>query len=255
MANFKYGWKPDEYDQRDFKFRLTAPVQLKSVDLRETCDLPDIFNQEQTNSCTGNSSSFHLTSNILNHHVQNDVPVNLPLSRLFLYYGGRQAIGEERRDEGAQIRDVFKAAGNLGVCSEQTWPFKANKVCTKPSGEAYEEAIKFISLSYSRLNNTRQELVGCLLEGFSFVFGFQVFESFESQEVADTGEVELPKPNEQIVGGHAVCGVGYDMEEDRFIVANSWGKEWGKDGYFTIPADYVCDPKLASDFWVTKLLL
>lgn len=251
----KYGWKEDKFDPRDFRFSLPIPVKLKSVDLRETCNFPEIFNQGQTNSCTGNSTSFHLSGNVLNHHVQNEVQINLPLSRLFLYYGGRKAIGEENQDNGAQIRDVFKATANVGVCSEDIWQFRPRNVTVKPSAEAYEEAIKFKSLEYKRLNNTRQELVGCLLEGFSFVFGFQVFESFESQEVADTGEVELPQSGERRIGGHAVCGVGYDLEKDRFIVANSWGKEWGKDGYFTIPANYICDPKLASDFWVTKLLM
>jgi C1A family cysteine protease len=255
MANFKYGWKPDDYDPRDHQFKVSAPIQIQSVDLREKCSVPEIFNQENTSSCTGNSTSFHLTSNVLNHHVQSEVPIQLPFSRLFLYYGGRQAIGQENRDDGAQIRDVFKAVANLGACSEITWPFDANNVTEKPSGDSYAEAVKFKAVTYSRLNNNKQELVGCLLEGFSFVFGFSVFESFESQEVADTGEANLPSAHESCVGGHAVCCVGYDMDSDRFIVANSWGKEWGKDGYFTIPANYICDPKLASDFWVTKLLL
>lgn len=35
-------------------------------------------------------------------------------------------------------------------------------------------------------------------------------------------------------GGHAVLIVGYDDEEEYFIVKNSWGTGWGESGYFRI---------------------
>jgi len=40
----------------------------------------------------------------------------------------------------------------------------------------------------------------CLADGFPFVFGFTVYESFESQEVAKTGVVPLPNPDEKVMG-------------------------------------------------------
>jgi hypothetical protein len=39
---------------------------------------------------------------------------------------------------------------------------------------------------------------GCLAQGYPFVFGFSVYESFESQEVAKTGKVNMPKKNEKV---------------------------------------------------------
>ena len=38
---------------------------------------------------------------------------------------------------------------------------------------------------------------GCLADGFPFVFGFTVYESFESAEVARTGVLQMPKPEEK----------------------------------------------------------
>ena len=56
---------------------------------------------------------------------------------------------------------------------------------------------------------------GCLAAGYPFVFGFTVYESFESQAVAKTGDVPMPRPGEQVLGGHAVLAVGYDDAQRR----------------------------------------
>jgi hypothetical protein len=38
----------------------------------------------------------------------------------------------------------------------------------------------------------------------------------------------------KLLGGHSVVVVGYDEEEEFFIVKNSWGEDWGENGYFRI---------------------
>ena len=81
------------------------------------------------------------------------------------------------------------------------------------------------------------------------MFGFTVYDGFESAAVAQTGVVNLPGPHETPQGGHAVCCVGYDDSIKRFIVRNSWGNEWGTNGTFTIPFEYLTNPNLAADFW------
>jgi C1A family cysteine protease len=90
---------------------------------------------------------------------------------------------------------------------------------------------------------------GCLAHGNPFVFGFRVYECFESDEVRRTGEVPMPAAGEQALGGHAVLAVGYDDAAQRFLVRNSWGSDWGIGGYFTLPYGYLTEPGLSSDFW------
>jgi C1A family cysteine protease len=111
------------------------------------------------------------------------------------------------------------------------------------------------SLEYRSLDNTNvNELLSCLASGFPFVFGFSVYDSFESDEVAHTGIVPMPGKDEQQLGGHAVMRVGYDLDKKVFIVRNSWGKTWGDHGYFYMPFAYMTNRDLADDFWVvTKM--
>ncbi len=92
----------------------------------------------------------------------------------------------------------------------------------------------------------------CLASGYPFVFGFSVYESFESDWVAKTGKVDLPTPKEKMIGGHAVMAVGYDEASQRFIVRNSWGVKWGDHGYFTMPYAYLTDRDLSDDFWTIR---
>ena len=64
--------------------------------------------------------------------------------------------------------------------------------------------------------------------------------------------MDLPKPSEKQLGGHAVMAVGYDESTKRVLVRNSWGADWGIKGYFTIPYDYISNGNLADDLWTLR---
>ena len=83
----------------------------------------------------------------------------------------------------------------------------------------------------------------------TMAFGFSVYETFESPDVAKTGIVPLPTRGEKVLGGHEVLLVGYLKDEPNYgLVRNSWGTGWGIKGYFLMPWAYLLDAHLASDF-------
>lgn len=86
------------------------------------------------------------------------------------------------------------------------------------------------------------------------MFGFTVYQSFESAQVARTGKVPLPSMGESVLGGHATMAVGYSDADQRFIVQNSWGRDWGDKGYFHMPYSYLTDADLAADMWTVRLV-
>src|SRR5512137_857458 len=240
-----YGWMHDLPDHRDFLYAAVRPIPAKlpsSVDLRSGC--PPVEDQGALGSCTGNA----IVGALEYLELKDKLPL-VDLSRLFVYYNERVMEHTVQSDAGAQIRDGIKSVSKQGVCSEAKWPYVISKFAAKPPAACYTEALKHRIVEYRRLN-VLDDMRACLAEGYPFVFGFTVYESFESEQVAKTGIVPMPQTSERVLGGHAVVGVGYDDTQSRFIVRNSWGTGWGMQGYFTMPYEYLANPHLASDFWV-----
>ena len=243
-----YGWLPDLPDHRDKLYTFLAPVVVPeklpaSVDLRPHCS--PIQNQGELGSCTANA----LAGN-LDYLKKQQLKKVLDFSRLFIYYNERVIEHTTGSDSGAMIRDGIKTLAKLGACPESEWPYDVNKFTQKPLAKEYTDALKYQITAYYRLA-VLDQMKHTLAEGYPFVFGFSVYESFESPEVAKTGIVPMPGADERLLGGHAVMAAGYDDAKQRFIVRNSWGTAWGQQGYFEMPFAYLTG-SLASDFWTVR---
>lgn len=248
----RYGWVPDLPDYRDYLFAAPAQFLTKlptHVDLRSHC--PPVYDQGQLGSCTANA----IGAAVQFERMKQKLKPNFVPSRLFIYYNERAMEGSVNSDSGAQIRDGIKVVSTQGDCPETEWPYVANEFAIKPPKRCYTDALKYRSVSYQRVAQNLNQMKGCLASGYPFVFGFTVYESFESPAVAKTGILPMPKPGEKTVGGHAVMAVGYDDKKGRMLVRNSWGKTWGQQGYFEMPYTYITNQNLVDDLWTIRLML
>ena len=246
----RYGWTPDLPDQRDHLYAAPPPIvgQLpRCADLTSSC--PAVYDQGQLGSCTANAIAAAIEFDRLKQKLPDVTP-----SRLFIYYNERAMENTVNSDSGAQIRDGIKSVSQQGVCPEQEWPYDISKLTQKPPAKAYQDALADRAVSYQRVLQDLTQLRGCLASGYPFVFGFTVYSSFETPEVARTGHAPLPAPGEQQIGGHAVMAVGYDDANQRMTLRNSWGPGWGLNGYFTLPYAYLSQSNLAADFWTIRLV-
>jgi len=248
------GCVKDKPDPRDFKFLKTVHwTELSPIDLRPLC--PKVRSQGEIGSCTafGTTQLFRFIRK--KHKLVSWTP-----SPLFTYYATRKLNNLENEDSGASIRDALKSTAINGVAMERYWPYVVNKFTENPPEEVWANAEKHQTLEYLRVKDTdKSQFLGCLNDGSPFVFGINLYSSFNSFETVLTGMVPVPdKENEKLIGGHCMLAVGWTkIEQDGklkeyLIVQNSWGENWGDRGYCYIPMEYVMTND-TFDFWTIRL--
>lgn len=256
---YAMGWQPDLPDIRDYtvetpavKKILDKSAPLKAirsalpddVDLRKWCS--PVEDQEDIGSCTANAGV-----GLMEYYQRRVFGKHLDLSRLFLYKTTRNLLGWDG-DTGAYLRTTMKAMVMLGVCPEEHLPYNTFDYDEEPEAFHYALAQNFQSVKYFRLDvfgiqgqMLLDQIKWMLAAGLPSMFGFTVYDS-----ISNDGWIPFPKEGDKVAGGHAIVAVGYDDQQGNgaLLIRNSWGTDWGHDGYGWLPYEYVLRG-LANDFW------
>lgn len=246
MLGNQFNVKFDKYDSRDFRFKFTKTDLSPVVDLRRFAS--PVEDQRHLGSCTGQATvgAYELMLNRLQPSKFVD------LSRLFVYFNARMIEGFVSEDNGAFIRDAIKSLFKFGVCTELTWPYLIEQFAQVPPAVCYQEAKKRMISQYYRLDSLDQILNG-LNSQRPVVAGMQVFDSFADLDDNSVYHLPMPGSRENLLGGHAVTLVGYDLDKKQVVARNSFGETWGDNGYFYVPFDYVSDYFM--DCWMFDIKL
>lgn len=256
-----------------------ASLHAQDLFLPESVDLRDWFSpirdQGRFPTCTAHAGM------ALMEYFQNRISGYLDksaksgyseLSWRFLYKVTRNLM-ENTSEAGATIRDTLKAISLFGLPPKKYWgddrQFEA-----EPSAFCYAYAQNYQSSYYFRLDRSElqdnypdkaAELIVtqiriALASGFPSVFGLKEPYVLNNYVKPENTKREIQSHNIGS-GGHALVAVGYrdDLEfphpefskqtlKGAFLIRNSWGPEWGDEGYGWLPYYYV-EKGLATDWW------
>jgi len=173
------------------------------------------------------------------------------LSQLFVYYNAREIEGTTSYDSGATMRDGLKGIKNQGSCRYDLWPYLTSEFSKKPSPDSYEDGLRRRISKYRSLVGPYQ-MVNVLANGKPVVIGVSIYGGFMRLDKKNP-IVPMPDPYEMSIGGHAMCVVGYDLPKKMFLMRNSYGADWGNEGYCWMTFDYIA--REAFDTWTFDILL
>lgn len=200
------------------------------VSLRAFC--PTAGDQGSMGSCVGWSVAYgaYTTAIAKLKNTKDKTKVtNQAYSALFLY----NQIKSSDCTGGARLNLAFDFMKNNGVCKEIE--FSPDDCYVKPDEKlinlARNNRIKSYLTIFQLDANPDAKVAATIQElqhGRPVVVGMQLTRSFDM--IGDDG-IWSPKPDELKTGGHAMCVVGYDNLVERFEILNSWGPEFGDNGY------------------------
>ena len=246
----------------------------KRVDLRTTGYFCKIWNQGELGSCAPHAVAGAFA---FAHQKQLDSQVNhFEPSRLFIHYNMREKFGEAQRDYGGPVYDGISSLTDQGVCAEVDWEYmpwgshvsgsyvltEDSRAAKRPSDLAYARALAHTVVSSVKLEVHKDagttsyifdldKLRKCLDDGYPFVFGCHIFKVAGFRR---RGILEAPgdTDNGDDGMGHALMGVGYDDNARCFIIQNSWGPSWNRNGCFMMPYQIIAHQRVAYDFWTIR---
>jgi C1A family cysteine protease len=243
----RYGWKPSLPDPRDLLADTSQLSVLAEVDPREEYMTP-VYDQLDLGSCTANAVAAAIDADRIVSGQEPFYP-----SRLWIYALERLAEGASlRQDTGAFGRDGFRVSDKTGIVPETDWPYSDDFVdwSRDPRTSTQWAHRQRTQHPYKYVPRTLTSIKRVLSNKQTMAFGFTVFQSFESRQLARTGIMTHPDvTRERPLGGHEVLLVGYLEDHPQYgLVRNSWGTDWAMDGYFLMPWTVLLDPYLSGDF-------
>ncbi|HEY2987944.1 MAG TPA: C1 family peptidase, partial [Candidatus Binatia bacterium] len=218
-----------------------------------------ILDQGQEGACTG----FGLAA-VINYLLWRDARVagkkkSAPpkVSERMLYHLAKfydEWPGEDY--QGSSCRGAMKGWHRHGVCSAEYWPYrdaKGDDNFVKPrEGWDHDAARRPLGVYYRIDKDSIVDMQSAIIEVGAIYVSAQVHDGWFGKLAMNRSlglAVIKPLRDPAKTGGHAFAFVGYN--EVGFIIQNSWGSGWGKDGFAVLPyGDWV---NHGMDAWVAVM--
>jgi hypothetical protein len=260
---FETNARPDPFDDRDLRYMPRLQLLPKSID-RRTTDRRYVYHQ-QGQSCTG-----HAIAAVINHVLEISAASDRVSPYMLYQFARRYDEFPGEMDAGSSLRAAFKGWFNHGVALEASWPdlsspeqdsndeVNSHDWRERPLGAFYRvNPFRLDDVQSAISELTAIAVSGTIHDGWLNPVLVKRPKSAQGSsngngtgaDVDDDEMYVIAKSSSPVSkGGHAYCLVGYN--ETGFLVQNSWGTEWGKGGFATLPYEDWLDS--AYDAWVAR---
>ncbi len=237
------GYIPSPISPNDEVYTFNDETIPATIDLSGY--FPSVKNQGKLGSCT----AFAIAAVYEFFAKQNNKSVDI--SELFVYFNTRDLNGNANVETGATLLDTIRSVKEKGACHSKSHPYKVDSFADQPTEEAYTEAQHQVVKKASRIKIKEKDFRQAIANGHPVIIGLRIFKSFYPKN--KLGVIPFPSSHERSYenhGNHALLIVGYNDDEKLFKLRNSWGKEFGDNGYCYAPYDYIANPEFCQEAFV-----
>ena len=245
MSNIPYGGfgvKPPKKDLRDYTFDYPVAgstyEETGIPDSYELLNLPAVKDQGNVNSCVA-----HVAASIEEYFNIRDSQEHMsPRLSCGYIYGCRYNY----RGEGMYLRDALKTLKNRGICDYREFPYDDEEVPTVI--DCFEKKASFVTdknntiSSYFNISTSSKNMQNNIKKAIlSYGPVMASIKYYDDMWVNDSNGkmrsyyASLPERKDNY---ECHCVMIYGWNEDGWLIRNSWGKEWGKDGNAIYPYEY-----------------
>jgi len=132
--------------------------------------------------------------------------------------------------DGGYACDSFDYMKTNGIVSENCFPYQASNIPCHLCSDWNKKLFKIQDWGWVTTYSENKYAVKNSLQNGPVVFFMEVYDDFYYY----TSGIYEKTIGASYEGGHLVVLVGYDEVQNYWICKNSWGEDWGENGYFKI---------------------
>ncbi|MCB2340182.1 C1 family peptidase [Clostridium estertheticum] len=218
-------------EDSDSKKQLPAKVDL-------TSQFPKVDNQGNLGSCVSWATGY--ADKTYQEGQEWKWPLNT-ISNIFspAYIYNQIHVDNSADGGGANFSDAFNILETQGCTTLADMPYDGNEYAwkTTPTAKQKANAAKYKAESWNELPDGNYSAIKAqLANGNPVVIGISVYPDFDKLNASNPIYDQVYGTSR---GGHALCVIGYDDTKRAVKIINSWGTNWGINGYGWISYDLI----------------
>lgn len=243
QQNHLYG---DKYKFGGIEYKVNLNIDTEPLETTyephevtdESVDLRNIFLPIRNQGNQGSCAAFAVSS-VIEAQIQ---AKKHRYSPAFLYWVARNNLKTADTDSGATMYAVIRGAVEKGVCKEESMPYNSDIYTLQPSDSAIEEALQCRIIAAKSVEPKLHAIKSALSDGYPVIAAIQIFDSFSETHsgfIPHPSVAELKKAgSDNLHAYHGMVICGFSDKDKVLVVRNSWGTDFGDNGYCYIPYSY-----------------